>query len=97
LAASRQSVGRDLLRAIVKLARWRRAVFREGPLTHRREAEGILATWREVERALELAEPGSLEYERLAADAALLRDEYQRLVALAKDQERTPAGLEPVS
>ena len=64
---------------------------------HRREAEELLATWREIERSLEMAEPGSAEYERLAADAALLRDEYQRLVGLAKDQEPTPSGLEPAS
>lgn len=67
-------------------------------MLHRREAEEILATWREVERSLESAVPGSAEYERLASDAALLRDEYQRLVALAKAEERTPSGpLEPAS
>ena len=64
---------------------------------HRREAEELLATWREIERSLEMAEPGSPEFERLAADAALLRDEYQRLVVLATDEERTASGLEPAS
>jgi hypothetical protein len=50
--------------------------------THR-EAEAVLATWREIERSIERAEPGSPEFERLASEAALLRDEYQRLVAVA--------------
>ncbi len=54
---------------------------------HAREAEAILATWRELERSLEAAEPGSSEFERLASDAALLRDEYQRLVALAQAEQ----------
>ena len=49
-----------------------------------RDAEGVLALWREIERAIEKAEPGSPEFERLATDAAMLRDEYQRLVAEAR-------------
>ena len=44
------------------------------------EAEAIIAMWREIERALESAEAGSPEFERLTADAALLRDEYQRVM-----------------
>lgn len=63
-------------------------------VSHAREVEEILATWREVERALELAVPGSAEFERLASDAALLRDEYQRLLTLARSEQRTPAELE---
>jgi len=66
-----------------------------GPVTHRREAEEILATWRELERSMESTEPGSPEYERLASDVALLRDEYQRLVALAMAEDGTASGLEP--
>ena len=64
-------------------------------MTHAREAEEILATWREIERALESAEPGSAEFERLASDAALLRDEYQRLVELAQTAGRTQGEFEP--
>ena len=64
-------------------------------MTHAREAEEILATWREIERALEAAEPGSAEFERLASDAALLRDEYQRLVELAQTAGRTQGEFEP--
>jgi hypothetical protein len=62
-------------------------------VTHAREAEEILATWREIERALERAEPGSAEFERLASDAAVLRDEYQRLVALAQAEQEPLSGL----
>lgn len=69
----------------------------EGQVTHRREAEEILATWRELERSLQSAEPGSPEYERLQSDVALLRDEYQRLVGLAKADGRPPSGLEPAT
>jgi hypothetical protein len=64
-------------------------------VTHAREAEEILATWREIERSLESAQPGSAEFERLASDAALLRDEYQRLVELAQAEQRAPGQLEP--
>ena len=64
-------------------------------VTHAREVEEILATWREVERALESAEPGSAEFERLASDAALLRDEYQRLVDLAQAEQGTRSELQP--
>jgi hypothetical protein len=60
----------------------------------RKEAEAVLATWREIERALEKAEPGSLEHERLTADAHLLRDEYQRLVAELQADDELPAMSE---
>lgn len=53
-----------------------------------REAEAVLAMWRELERSLAAAEPGSAEEERLQADAALLRDEYQRLVEQARLHHR---------
>jgi hypothetical protein len=62
-----------------------------------REAEEILALWREIERNLAAEPPGSPEAERLQSDAALLRDEYQRLVQLARehDAEASPASQEP--
>ena len=53
-----------------------------------REAEVVLAMWREIERSLARAEPGSAEAERLESDAALLRDEYQRLIELARQHHR---------
>jgi hypothetical protein len=64
---------------------------------YQRQAEGLLATWREVERSLAEAEPGSPEAERLQSDAALLRDEYQRLIqeATANDRPAPPPFPEP--
>ena len=44
------------------------------------EAKAVLVRWRQVERELTRAEPGSPEAERLQTAAALLRDEYQRLI-----------------
>ena len=64
-------------------------------MTHAREAEEILATWREIERSMESVEAGSAEFERLASDAALLRDEYQRLVELAQAEQGAPGQFEP--
>ena len=57
-----------------------------------REAEIVLDLWREVERRLESAQPGSHEAEALQSEAAALRDEYQRLVEIAREGE--PTGLE---
>ena len=54
----------------------------------RREAEIVLAMWREVERQLAEAEPGSAEEEMLQADAAIYRNEYQRLVSEARRLHR---------
>jgi hypothetical protein len=68
-------------------------------MQHQREAEALLAMWREIERSLARVEPGSAEAERLQTDAALLRDEYQRLVSEAIEEERPapPAFPEPSS
>jgi hypothetical protein len=55
---------------------------------YQREAEALLALWREIERSLVEAEPGSAEAELLQADAALMRDEYQRLIAEAVAHDR---------
>jgi hypothetical protein len=49
-------------------------------MPYQKEAEAVLAMWREVERSLAQAEPGSSEAERLQTDAVLLRDEHQRLI-----------------
>jgi hypothetical protein len=68
---------------------------RRGRLISYAKWKEILATWREIERALELAEPGSAAFERLASHAALLRDEYQRLVDLAQPEQGTRSGLQP--
>jgi hypothetical protein len=63
-----------------------------------REAEALLARWREIERSLAVADPGSDEAERLIADAALLRNEYQRRVqeAIDEDEPAPPALPEPI-
>jgi hypothetical protein len=57
-------------------------------MPYQREAEAVLAMWREIERSLAAAQPGSVEEERLRADAALLRDEYQRLIEQARLNHR---------
>lgn len=53
-----------------------------------KEAEVVLAMWREVERQLSEFEAGTPEAEALQSDASLLRDEYQRLVELARQHHR---------
>jgi hypothetical protein len=57
-------------------------------MPYAREAEVVLAMWREIERSLARAEPGSAEEERLRDDAALIRAEYHRLVELAREHHR---------
>lgn len=57
-------------------------------MPYAREAEVVLAMWRDVERALAAAHPDSPDAEALRADAARFRDEYQRLVELAREHHR---------
>ena len=57
-------------------------------MPYRREAEAVLVMWREIERSLAAAEPGSAEEERLLADVVVLRDEYQRLIEQAREHHR---------
>ena len=57
-------------------------------MPYAREAEIVLTMWREVERRLADATPDSPEAEALQGEAARLRDEYQRLVELARDHHR---------
>jgi len=64
-------------------------------MPYQREAEIVLALWREVERNLEAAEPESAEAEALMADAARFRDEYQRLINAAIEHRR-PVPPDPV-
>jgi hypothetical protein len=66
-------------------------------MASQKEVEAVLAMWREIERSLEKAAPDSPEFERLASDAALLRDEYQRLVgeAIAAVSPTLPEAGEP--
>ena len=57
-------------------------------MPYRREGEIVLALWRDVERDLAAAEPGSPEAEALQSEAARLRDEHRRLTALAIEHNR---------
>ena len=57
-------------------------------MPYQREAVIVLTMWREVERALESVDRGSPEAEDLQADAARLRDEYQRLIQAAIEHHR---------
>jgi hypothetical protein len=55
---------------------------------YQRQAIAVLAMWREIERELAAIEPDSPDFARLTAEAALLRDEYQRLVREAQANDR---------
>lgn len=57
-------------------------------MPYQREAAIVLEMWREVERALQTAVTGTDEAESLQADAARLRDEYQRLIEAAAAHHR---------
>ena len=57
-------------------------------MPYQREAEVVLDLWREVERDLAAAVPGSDEAETLQTEIMRLRDEYQRLVELARQHHR---------
>jgi hypothetical protein len=58
------------------------------PMPYQREAEVVLAVWREAERRLATVERGSVEEEDVIADLSRMRDEYQRLIALAREAHR---------
>jgi hypothetical protein len=55
---------------------------------YQRAAEVVLAKWREVERQLAEVPVDSPEAEVLQAEAARLRDEYQALIRVARDDDR---------
>jgi hypothetical protein len=63
-------------------------------MPHYSEATQVLDRWRDVERQLAGFRPGSAEVEELEAEAARLRDEYQRLAA-AQTQPGTTTLPEP--
>ena len=66
-------------------------------MPYQREAEAVLAMWRDIERELATVEPGTPEAERLQTHAVLLRDEYQRLIeqALLHHRDVPPPFPEP--
>jgi hypothetical protein len=49
-------------------------------LPYQREAEVVLAIWRDLERRLEDLEDGTPEAEEIQADVLRLRNEYRRLI-----------------
>jgi hypothetical protein len=57
-------------------------------MPYQREAEIVLAAWREADQALASTEVGSEEYEAALADYVRCRDEYQRLIAEAVRHDR---------
>ena len=57
-------------------------------MPYQRLAASVLDKWREVERRLAECPPGSDAAEDLQAEAATLRDEYQRLIAAAIEAHR---------
>ena len=57
-------------------------------MPYQREAQVVLAAWREAERELEHAAPGSPEQESLIADIERMRTEYRRLIVLAREAHR---------
>ena len=60
----------------------------EDHVPYQREAAIVLEMWRDVERALTAVTLGSDEEEELRVEAARLRDEYQRLIAQAREHHR---------
>jgi hypothetical protein len=65
-------------------------------MTYRQEAEKVLAEWREIERALDEAEPGSDGAEELRALASRLREDYAALVGraeVAHAQDESPPSI----
>jgi hypothetical protein len=61
---------------------------RERSVPYQREAEIVLAAWRDAERKLARVVAGSDDEEELIADLARLRDEYQRLIRAAREHHR---------
>lgn len=57
-------------------------------MPYQREAEVVLAAWREAERKLADAASGSADEEEIVADLARMRDEYQRLIQRAREAHR---------
>lgn len=61
---------------------------------YQREAEAVLATWREAERTMAAAESGTPEWLEADAVCGRCRTEYQRLMTLA--QRNDQPGPRPI-
>ena len=57
-------------------------------MPYQREAEIVLAAWREAEQTLASTEIGSAEHEAALADFLRCREEYQRLMIEAARHHR---------
>lgn len=57
-------------------------------MPYQREAEVVLATWREAERTIAASEPGTPEWLDADAVCGRCRAEYQRLMILAQSNDR---------
>ena len=53
-------------------------------MLYQKEAERVVAAWRDVKRDIAALEPGSPEYVTLLIEARQLQDEYQRLTDTAR-------------
>lgn len=53
-------------------------------MLYQKEADKVVAAWREVKRDILLVEPGSPEYVTLLIEARQLQDEHQRLIDTAR-------------
>lgn len=65
-------------------------------MLYQKEAEKVVAAWREVKRDIAAVEPGSPEYVTLLIEARQLQDEYQNLVDTARrlsELRRRPSPL----
>ena len=59
-------------------------------MPYRTQALEVLARWRVVERALESVDDGTVEADALRAEAFRLRDEYQELILVARNDAPEP-------
>jgi len=57
-------------------------------MPYQREAEIVLAAWREADQVLASTDVGSEEYEAALVDYLRCRDEYQRLISEAVRHDR---------
>lgn len=53
-------------------------------MLYQKEAERVVAAWRDVKRDIAALEPGSPEYVTLLIEARQLQDEHQRLTDTAR-------------
>ena len=57
-------------------------------MPYQREAEIVLAMWRDIQRDMDSTANGSPEWERLQGESWRLRAEHKRLTDLAREHRR---------